>query len=470
MFIGRDSERKALLKAYDNDESNFIAIYGRRRIGKTFLVKETLKDKFTFIHTGGFNLKRKDQLKLFSNSLKEQGLENISKIDDWIDAFENLKNVIKKSNAKKKVIFLDELSWLDTSKSGFISALESFWNGWCCFRNDILLIVCASSASWIINKIIHNRGGLYNRLSNCICLKPFTLKECKEYLFSKGIKYDEYQILQLYMVLGGVPFYYSFVEKGKSASQNINSLFFEENAKLRNEFDYLYQSIFNNYEDYLNIVKIISTKKSGINRNEIAKLTKLPNNGELSKKLVDLQSCGFIKKYIKYGNKSNDANYQLIDNFTLFYYSFLYNKPTDNNYWLNNINNPKINTWEGLAFELVALQHINNIKEGLGIRGVSTNEYSWYEKENNTPGCQIDLLIERKDRIINICEIKFKREEYTLNKKDNDNIINKEKIFLSKTKVTLATSLVLITTYGLKENQYSSIFNNVITCSDLFKM
>jgi len=226
MFIGRDSERKALLKAYDNDESNFIAIYGRRRIGKTFLVKETLKDKFTFIHTGGFNLKRKDQLKLFSNSLKEQGLENISKIDDWIDAFENLKNVIKKSNAKKKVIFLDELSWLDTSKSGFISALESFWNGWCCFRNDILLIVCASSASWIINKIIHNRGGLYNRLSNCICLKPFTLKECKEYLFSKGIKYDEYQILQLYMVLGGVPFYYSFVEKGKSASQNINSLFF----------------------------------------------------------------------------------------------------------------------------------------------------------------------------------------------------------------------------------------------------
>jgi len=472
MIIGRENEQKVLLNAYKNSESNFIAIYGRRRIGKTYLVKETFNNKITFLFTGSYKTKRKDQLKQFSNALKEQGLKNVTKLNDWIDAFENLKNLIKKSKMDKKVIFLDELSWLDTPKSGFISALESFYNGWCSFRNDILLIICASSGSWIINKVIHNKGGLYNRLSYTICLRPFTLKECKEYLKAKGIKLDNLQILQLYMVLGGVPFYYSFIEKGKSAIQNINDLFFIENSKLEHEFNYLFQSIFTSYEDYSKIIDVLSNKKVGMNRNEIAKEAKLTLNGSLTNKLLDLEACGFIKKYIKYGNNENNATYRIIDNFTLFYYCFLQNKSKDNNYWLNNINNPKINTWEGLAFELVCLEHVNCIKEGLGIRGVSTSEYSYYIKKDESvglDGCQIDLMLERKDRIINICEIKYKREKYILNKREYESLLRKEKNFVSKTKTTYATNFVLITTYGLLENEYSPLISSVITIDDLFK-
>lgn len=472
MLTGRKNEIKILTDILKKDESQFVAIYGRRRIGKTYLVKEVYKDKLTFQYTGILNVRNKEQLKNFNNSLKEYGFTYNEPINDWLDAFSALKGFIKTKDSSKKIIFLDELSWIDTPKSGFIQALESFWNGWAYYRNDIILIVCASSASWMLKKVIHNRGGLYNRLNYQINLGPFSLKECKDYLNNNHINLDEYNIIKLYMVFGGIPYYWSLIRNGESSSLVINRLLFEENCELKNEFNYLYQSIFKDYESYLKIINSLITKKIGLTREEICSYSKLANNGELTKKLYDLEACGFIRKYYKYGSKNKDSIYQLIDNYTLFYYKFLKEKSYDTNYWINNIDTPLIHNWEGLSFEIVALEHIKEIKAALGISGVSTNVLSYHVKsdlDNGIFGSQIDLLLDRKDQIVNICEAKFSNKEYVIDKDTSFNIKHKVSDFKNTSKTKSAINVVLITTYGLIENSYSSDIVKVITLEDFFK-
>lgn len=471
MFVARDKERMLLESAYEEDSSQFIAIYGRRRIGKTLLVREVFGKAITFQHAGLAEGDLKDQLFAFCASLNDAGLKDFVKPSSWLEAFELLKELVRQSKSRRKVLFIDELSWMDTRKSGLITALESFWNGWASARKDVVLIICASATSWMMSKIIHNKGGLYNRLTQQICLNPFTLHDCEELLRSKNIKMNRHQILEGYMILGGVPYYWDQMEKGKSLSQNIDALFFASDAPLKHEFDYLYASLFRNPEDYIAIVSALGRHKAGMGRNELAQAAHLENSGLLSTKLAELESCGFIRRYHAYGKTSRDSYYQLIDNFTLFYFKFLRQAPQDERFWSNGINTSARNAWCGLAFERVCLEHTPQILRALGVSGVQTDISTWSchaDADRGLFGSQIDLLISRKDQVINLCEMKYSRDDYALTRTEEAKLRHKESDFIKATKTKDAIHITLVTPYGLKENTYSGIVQSVITGEDLF--
>lgn len=472
MLVGRENERKMLKEAYEADESKFVAIYGRRRIGKTYLVRETFENHFTFQHSGYFGGKLSDELFEFCISIRQYGLDGFEQPKNWLEAFELLKRVIMNSPDKRKVVFLDELSWMDTRGSDFVMALEGFWNGWASARKDVLLIVCGSVTSWMISKIVHNKGGLYNRLSFRINLEPFTLKECEEYVNAKNIIMNRYSILQCYMIMGGVPYYWSFLEKGLSLPQNIDRIFFADNALLDNEFEYIYSSLFHNPEPYIKIISALGKKKAGMTREEIVKASKLPESGNLSKKLEELENCGFIRRYNSYGKKQKDSLYQLIDNFTLFYFKFLEKKPTDEHFWTNNQLSQAVKTWCGVAFERVCLEHVSEIKNALGISGVSTNAYSWSCKKDNEKGLegsQIDLIIERRDQIIDLCEMKYSTKPFKVTLKVDTDIHRKTWDFINATGTHFAVHPIILTPYGITDDSYRGQIQAVITADDLFK-
>lgn len=471
MLIGREKENCILKSALQDDYSHFIAVYGRRRIGKTFLVRETFNYRFTFQHAGLSEGNMKEQITAFENSIRDAG-GTVSKSRNWLEAFEDLKELIRNATEKKKIIFIDELSWMDTPNSDLLTALENFWNGWASARRDIVLIICASATSWMLSKVIHNKGGLYNRLTEQIGLDVFSLSECEEFVREKGLILSRDQILQYYMIFGGVPYYWTFLEKGLSLPQNVDRILFAEDAPLREEFRYLYASIFRHPEPYLKIIRALARKKTGLTREEIIAATKLSNSGGLTSRLNELESCRFIRKYQAYGMKKKNALYQLTDCFTLFYYQFLLDEPTDPHFWSNQLNTPKVNTWMGLAFERVCMEHIPQIKEKLGISGVFTDINSWYTKadpDRGLKGSQIDLLIVRKDQIINLCEMKYSNAAYTLTKRAYENLQNKIHDFVTATGTHYAVHPTLVTTYGLVDNSWSGSIQSVITLDDLFR-
>ncbi len=472
MIVGRDKELDQLKRIINDDNSHFVAVYGRRRIGKTFLVREAFNYRFTFQHAGMADRGLKDQIFAFEASIKDAGGEPGAGRKNWLEAFEDLKDLIRASNEKKKVIFIDELSWMDTHKSDLISALENFWNGWASARKDVILIVCASATSWMMSKVIHNKGGLYNRLTEQIALSGFSLAECEEYVREKGLALTRSQILQFYMVFGGVPFYWGFLEKGKGVEQNIDDILFASKAPLKDEFRYLYASIFRNPESHIRIVETLGKKKAGMTREEIIEGSGIANTGDLSTKLDELESCGFIRKYYAYGMKKKNAVYQLIDNFTLYYYQFMVGSRGDEHFWSNRINTPTVNTWLGLAFERVCLEHVNQIKRKLGISGVQTEVNSWYckaDKEAGINGSQIDLLIVRKDQVINLCEMKYSASEYALDISEDTKIRNRISDLVRGTGTKYAIFPTLITTYGLVDNQYAGNIQSIIVLDDLFE-
>ena len=478
-MIGRIEEKKYLQSLINEEESQFIAVFGRRRIGKTYLIRESFDYKFTFEHSGISNIdikkesQRQAQLDKFSESLRNAGYECHNKLNDWNEAFECLKEVIKNSKERKKIIFIDELSWMDTKNGGLISALESFWNGWVTARKekDVIMIVCASATYWMTDNIVNAKGGLHNRLTGQIYLKPFTLGECQKYLDSKKILFSRHQILQCYMILGGVPYYWSLLKKGKSLPQNIDELFFKENALLKNEYDNLYKALFNKPEQYMKIVEALSSVNKGLSRDELIKKAGIAGSGALSKKLQELENCGFIRRYVPYGYNQKNYLYQLMDNYTLFYYKFLKDNTTDDNYWENQINSPSILSWSGNAFEKVCLEHVPQIKKALGISGVQTTVNSWQctkDLDNGIFGSQIDLLIVRKDQIINVCEMKYSETDYVVDLNFNKDQRRKISDFIKKTNTKYAIHYTLITTYDVEENAYSKEIQSIISSDELF--
>lgn len=471
MLISREREKKMLLDALRAEEAQFIAVYGRRRVGKTYLIRQTYGNMLTFEHSGLANGGRKEQIQAFTSSIRRAGLKVGIMPTNWLDAFELLKDLVEKSSRNKKVLFIDELSWMDTQKSGFLVALENFWNGWASARNDVVLVVCASATSWMLDRIIHNKGGLYNRLSGQIYLRPFKLCECEEYLKSKGISISRYDILEMFMAIGGIPYYWSLIKKGRSVAQNIDEMFFAEDAPLKDEFKYLYASLFKNPQNYIDIVTVLAKKKKGLLRNEIAEETGVPNSGYLTKILDELISCDFIRKYTILGKKTKDALYQLTDFYTIFYFQFLQKKKVDEHYWAIKTDTSVRNTWCGLAFERVCFDHIYEIKAGLGISGVLTEVHSWAtraDKASDVKGAQIDMVIVRNDRIINLCEMKYSISEYSYTGKDDESLRNKIVSLKTLSKTKYSIHPILVTTYGLKEGIYSGRIQAVITANELF--
>ena len=456
-IIGRKDEKTILKNVFSSKQSEFTAIYGRRRVGKTYLVRETFSGKFSFEISGLANANTKEQLLNFSLTLKKTTGENLKTPQNWLEAFTQLSDYLSKSKMKRKVLFFDEMPWMDTPRSGFLTALEHFWNSWASARKDIVLIVCGSATSWIINNLINNHGGLHNRLTRTIHLKPFTLSECEQYFKWRKINFSRYQIAEIYMIMGGIPFYLSKIERGLSVAQNVDNLFFTENSSLKNEFKNLYAALFRNSEDYTKMVEALSKKGKGLTREEISKIAKITSGGGLTKILQNLEYCGFIRKYHSLGKKKRNVLYQLIDSYTLFYFRFIQrNEYNDEHFWTNSLDTPLRNAWAGYAFEMLALQHTAEIKKALGISGIQASVSAW-RSEISEPAAQIDLVIKRKDNIINLIEIKYCNEKFAITKKYEESLRNKISAFKTETHVRFAIHFVMLTTFGLQKNKYSEI-------------
>lgn len=470
MLIGREKEIKTLQQAYHSEYSEFVAVYGRRRIGKTFLIREAFNYQFAFQHTGVYKESFKKQLRNFRDALRMSGMKKAKIPTDWSDAFFQLAQFIKENKEEKKVIFIDEIPWLDTPRSGFLSALEYFWNSFASARKDVLLIICGSATSWIINKVLKNHGGLHNRVTYRIHLQPFTLYECEQYAKYLGMRASHYDLIEYYMILGGVAFYWSRLDKGLSVAQNIDNMIFSETGFLHNEFNELYDSLFNEPESYLKIIHALGTIRMGMTRDELVKEGGITSNGKLTRTLEDLTECGFIKRIPSYGGKAKDDLIQLVDNFTIFYYKYMKeNLNNDEHFWSNSYNSTIRSAWTGLAFERVCFQHIPQIKQAMGIAGIATQCYSWKTKGDAlSSGTQIDMVLDRRDNIINICEMKFSKGEYTITKDYAMSLNNKVERFIESTKNKKTILLTMITTNGVVHNEYWNQIQCDITADELF--
>lgn len=470
MIIGRNKEQKQLMDALQSDKSEFVVVYGRRRVGKTFLVRQVLKNNFIFDYTGIKQITNSQQLKIFTDTLIRQGAILSKKPANWFEAFDCLVNFAVQSHEHKKVIFIDEIPWMDRPKSNFVSALEYFWNSWASIRNDIVLIICGSASSWIIKKVFKNKGGLHRRVSQSIHLHPFNLFECEEYAHALGLPYNRNHILEGYMVMGGVPMYWSQLSPQKSLAQNINDLFLAEDGVLRYEFQELYASIFDSPEKYIKIIDALASKKKGLTRSEIVEISKLENNGTLSDMIENLIECGFVRKYCHTGKKLRDALYQLVDFYTIFYYQFVKNAyGIDDDYWVKIQVSPTYATWCGLAFERVALVHSRQIKAALGITGIIANIYSWHIRPTDTArGLQVDMLIDRSDKVINLCEMKYYPLGYTMSKKDAENIGAKIRGLTEYFPTSRMIQLVMLTSNGMLPSSNSIPGTIALTADQLF--
>jgi hypothetical protein len=415
------------------------------------------------------NADMKMQLHSFNTSLNNYGSDRYPEAASWFDSFEQLKKLLARSRKKgKKVVFIDEMPWIDTPRSGFISALEHFWNGWASGQHDIVLIVCGSASSWMTNKLLNNRGGLHNRVTRQIHLRPFTLSECESYYQTQHIEMSRHEMVESYMIFGGIPYYLSLMEKQLGMAQNVDNLLFAEKATLRNEFQNLYASLFKKAENHIKIVEALSGKAKGLTRDEIIGASNLPNGGSMNRILEELELSGFIRRYRSYGKKNRHSLYQLVDFFTLFYFTFLKNFAFhDDHFWTNFIENARHRAWSGYAFEQVCLAHLPQIKQKLGIAGVLTKTCSWISGDK-TGGAQIDLVIERNDKVINLCEMKFANGEFTIDKKTADSIRHKRTAFKEETKTRHALHVTMITTYGVKHNQYWGNIQSEVTVDDIF--
>ncbi len=477
-MVGRSREIQELNRLYDSGKAEFVAIYGRRRIGKTYLVDQLFKNRISFRHSGispvdgegGGGLVR--QLDHFYLSLRLQGMKKGRKPSSWLEAFYLLeKHLQDRDDGTRQLVFIDELPWLDTPKSGFIPAFEAFWNTWGCHRDNLMVIVCGSANSWIVDKLINNHGGLYNRLTYEIKLFPFTLSECEEYLESMGIGYSRYDIVQCYMILGGVPYYYSFFRPDYSVAQNIDLLFFSRQAKLRDEYGRLFMSVFRNPEYMMRIASFLSGKRTGFTRGEILGALELKEGSVFMDAMKGLLAGDFIEKYVPFGESCKDVRYRLLDPFCLFCNRFLgEGREADEGYWQRNLNSQVLNVWRGYAFEDVCFNHIPQIKKALEIGGVSSCQSGWIHRGNKErQGSQIDLLIERDDHVVNMCEMKFYNKEFVVDKQYYSVMLERADSLVSVIPRTHSVRTTLITTFGLKKNEYSGVFSKVLTLDDLFR-
>jgi predicted AAA+ superfamily ATPase len=470
-MIGRKAEKKTLLAAKQSEYSEFVAVYGRRRVGKTFLVRETFDYTFTFQHSGVANGTLEEQLHQFHSAICEQGYGDCPPIRNWFDAFDALKVVINRSADVKKLVFLDELPFMDVVGSRLIPALEHFWNAWASARKDVLLIICGSATSWVLNNVVHSRGGLHGRVTERIRLMPFTLAECREYAASRGLAMTDCQLAEMYMVLGGIPYYWKYLDRSLSPAQNIDEIFFAGTDKLENEFQELYSSLFRKKEAYMRIVSALGFKKYGMDRSEISASARVSNSGTLTKYLQELEQCGFIRKYVLPGRKKKGAIYQLMDNFTLFHFAFIANNTMrDRHFWSASLDSPFHVVWEGLAFERLCLWHVDQIKRALQIGGVLTNAYAWRHVpvDSDDEGAQIDLLIDRNDGIINLCEMKFCSDLYAITSAEAQAMQRKKAAFKRDSATRKAVHVTYVTTFGLKRNAYANDVQSEVTLADLF--
>lgn len=477
-IIGRNKEIAELHEIYNRNQAQFVVIYGRRRVGKTFLVNEAFKDRITFHHAGlspiGDHGKRnlmKEQLQQFYFSLQIQGMPPSHCPKSWFEAFFMLEKLLQqKDDGTRQVVFLDELPWMDTPRSNFISAFEGFWNSWACSRDNLMLVVCGSATSWILDKLINNHGGLYGRVTREIKLTPFSLADCKAFYEDRGISMSDYDIVQSYMIFGGIPYYMDYFEPGLSLPQNIDKLFFSQGARLADEFDRLLSSVFGNPDDIKKIIIALSRRRAGFTRQQISERSKIDLGGGLTDLLKALAASEFTRQYVPYGKSKREEHHMLTDPFCRFYIHFVMGHDIiDTDFWTNNISSQAIVSWRGFAFEDVCLNHIQQIKSALGIQGVISKQSAWaVQSDDNNDGSQIDLLIVRNDNVVNLCEMKFAGDVYMIDK-DEELRLRRRVEALKQTLTRKQTvHLTMVTTYGVAHGKHSGVVQKSVTMNDLF--
>ena len=464
-------EQAKLQTCLESKRSEFVVVYGRRRIGKTYLVRRFFKDNYAFSFVGKHEMAREQQLIEFAKELSRYSQSPYApNLKSWTDAFDALQRLLEASSVKgKKVVFFDEMPWMDTPKSDFVSALENFWNGWANMRDDILLVACGSATSWMVDKLLHNQGGLFNRITQKLYLRPFTLNEVEQYLDENRFGWSRYQIAQCYMILGGIPFYLTLLNPKLSLLSNIDELFFaDSHAMLRTEYNELYSTLFKRPENYLAVVKLLTERKEGFTRKEIGDKTKL-GGAALTKILSDLEQCDFILSYARYGNTKNNAIYRIKDFYTLFYYKYVNGMDTkDNHRWTHLSSTPQVASWQGFSFELLCLLHLDEIKKALGIDRILNDASAWRSKQTDK-NTQIDLVIERADHNINLCEMKFSTGMYVIDKDYEQKLRERMSIFSAETKTRCGLRMTMVTTYGVLPNKHSGIVNDEVLLDDLFE-
>lgn len=473
-IIGREREQQILEERLSSGRAEFIAVYGRRRVGKTFLIKEYFEKEMVFQTAGMAKAGKAMQLKSFYSDLMYYGLPaGTPRPQDWIEAFSLLRRLIESHPNPRKVVLLDELPWMDTPKSGFIQALEHFWNSWASSKRDLVLVVCGSATSWMMNKLINSHGGLYNRITCRLMIEAFTLRETEKLLLSKGFHLSRYEIAEYYMIMGGTPFYLDMLSPAMSLAQNIDTLLFSPTGSLHDEFRNLYAALFKNSDDHEKVVEALSRKGVGLTREELLKASGLPSGGAFTTILQNLKWCGFIREYTNYHHSRGEQTlYQLVDFFTLFHYNFLVDKQSKaDNTWTAIQVKPRFATWMGLTFELLALSHVNQIKQKLGIRGINTQEYAWRcpPAPSGEKGAQVDLVIVRDDRTVNLCEIKCSMTPYYITESEEMSLRNKVARFMEADQRKHSVQLTFVSTFGVERGSHSGIVNNEITLQDLFE-
>lgn len=470
-MVGREQQIVRIKQLAGANKSSFIVVYGRRRVGKTFLIRNLFEGQFSFYVTGVANIKTSQQLINFHLVLEKYFPQaTIPRVGTWLEAFQQLAKLLEKNKKEKKIIFIDELPWFDTAQSGFVPALEHFWNSWASQRNDVLLIACGSAASWMLNKLINNTGGLYNRVTDRIKLNPFTLAETGQFFYEKKSAFDRYQIIQLYMALGGIPYYLEMVETSLSAAQNIDKLCFDEDAPLKTEFTILYNSLFRKAHNHIAIIEALSKSIYGIGRNELLDLAGLPNGGGSTRLLQELEESDFIIRSPAFGKTGKNSLYRLTDFYSLFYLKFIKQAgKKDRHQWITKIDSPDYRAWSGYAFEQICITHIEQIKKALGISGIQSYTSSW-QGSTDKQRAQVEMLIDRRDHVINLCEIKFSLHPFTIDKKYSAVLRNKINVFKQTTGTKKAIYLSFITTYGITKNEYAgSLVQNDLTMDILFE-
>ena len=473
-IVGREFEKNELKKALESTKSELVAVMGRRRVGKTFLIRNYLEEQIIVEFTGVQNVNNEVQLFHFMNVLKTIGLNETIETppQSWLKAFGYLEQVLSTLKKPfKPVLFFDELPWLAGKSSDFIAAFDYFWNAWASKRN-IMVVICGSSASWMNQKIMNNKGGLHNRITRLIHVKPFNLAETQQFLTFKGINYPQYHILQLYMAIGGIPLYLELLDKSRSVAENLNEICLKPTGFLYNEYDRLLPSLFLHHQVHTSMIQALVKKRKGLTREEILTETKLQNGGTFTKHLDELIQSDFVDFYKPFGKQKKDTLYRITDMFCLFYFAYILpNKGNKTPDFMAFSQSQSYKSWAGYTFENVCMSHILQIKKALGISGIPTTTSSFIAKPNEgLEGAQIDLLIERNDRTIHLCEIKFLADELIINKAFVENLRNKRAVFNYYTKNKNHILNTLITTYGVKSNDYSvENIDKVITMQALFE-
>lgn len=476
-IIGRVQEVEVLKSILSSDRPELVAVYGRRRIGKTYLIERVLGDQMVFSMSGLHGGNQVDQLENFTQCLSQAYESSMALLPptSWLQAFAMLEAFLdkKRRSKKKKVIFIDEFPWIATRRSKFLMAFENFYNSYVTKRDDIAIVICGSSASWMIEKVVKNKGGLHNRLTKRIRLTPFSLGEVELFLQAQGIKLSRYDIIQLYMVTGGVPFYLKTLQKGQSVTQMIDELCFNPLGILHNEFDELFSSLFEHEERHIHIVTLLSDVRKGLTRKDILSKSNLKSGGGFTRTIDELIESGFVTKYLPYGQQAKQALYRLTDFYSVFYMKFIHRSRSKGpGTWLKKSRGQSWKSWSGFTFESVCIEHLQQIKKALGLSVIYTEESSWVSKRSDNrdqSGTQIDLLIDRDDRIIHVCEIKYAKAPYLIDKAYAAQLRQKLETFKAETKTTKSLYLTMVTTYGIKQNEYAlELVQNEVTMDALF--